>query len=209
MTDVILQTSPTAPNARIVFEDLAAEYTRRYAAYGRSSGANDEMLRYPPDAFAPPLGEFLVIQRNGETIAAGAFMSHDDETVEIKRVWTRSDIRRQGLARRVMVALEESAVRLGYVRAYLSTGHLQPEAQGLYLSLGYRPLFDTGVNPELYRSLPYEKHIGAWAGRASTTPIRPPDASATAAAETVAAIKAEQGERILARLAAHRSRVPA
>ncbi len=42
-----------------------------------------------------------------------------------------------------MAALEESAVRQGYTRAYLSTGFRQPEAFALYVSLGYRPLFDT------------------------------------------------------------------
>lgn len=209
MTDVIVPTSPIADNARIVFEGLSGEYSRRYAAYGRSSSAADEMLRYPPDAFAPPLGNFLILQREGRTIAAGAFMSHDAATVEIKRIWTDTTLRRQGLARTIMQALEHNAVQLGYTRAYLSTGHLQPEAVGLYRSLGYRALFDDRVDLERYRSLPFEKHIGAWAGRTSTTPIRPPDASAEAAAETVAAIKAEQSKHILARLEAYRARVPA
>lgn len=207
MTDIIVQTSPTADNARVVFEDLAAEYTRRYSAYGRNSGAQDEMLRYPPDAFAPPLGTFLVLQRGGQTIAAGAFMSHDDQTVEIKRVWSHADHRRSGLARRIMLALEERAAQLGYTRAYLTTGHLQPEAVGLYLSLGYRPLFDRSVDPERYRSLPFEKAIGGAA--LPETPIRLPDANAEEAAVTVAAIKAEQAERVLARIAAHRTKVPA
>ncbi len=59
-------------------------------------------------------------------------MSHDDETAEVKRVWTRDDVRRQGLARKVISALEESAASLGYSRLYLTTGFRQPEAVQLF-----------------------------------------------------------------------------
>lgn len=205
MTDELLRASPTAPEARPLFENLAAEYSRRYETHRPAGGAEDEMLRYPPEAFAPPLGDFLLIRRDGETIAGGAFMSHDDETAEFKRIWTRGDLRRQGLARRIVLALEESAAALGYGRAYLSTGFLQPEAVGLYLSLGYRPLFDQSVDPRLYRSLPFEKLIGARAGQTSATPPRPASASFEEATALVNAVKAEQAEKILARLARRRA----
>jgi hypothetical protein len=132
-------------------------------------------------------------------------MSHDDETVELKRIWTRDDLRRQGLARRIVQALEEAAADLGYTRAYLTTGFRQPEATKLYLSLGYRPLFDVAVDPALYRSLPFEKHIGAKAGTAGQTPVHPPAASLEEATARVAVVKAQQEARIAARLAAHRA----
>lgn len=203
--DEILRAAPTAPEARPLFEALAAEYSRRYAAHRPASDAEEEMLRYPPEAFAPPLGDFLLIRRGGETVAGGAFMSHDDDTAEIKRIWTRGDLRRQGLARRIVLALEESAAALGYGRAYLTTGFLQPEAVGLYLSLGYRPLFDPAADPKLYRSLPFEKRLGARAGAAAETPPRPPAASFEEASAFVAALKAGQERKILARLALWRT----
>lgn len=200
MSDVIIRSSPAAPEAQPLLEALIGEYDSRYGAASRPGGARTEIFRYPPEAFAPPLGDFLILLRDGETIAGGAFMSHDDETAELKRIWTRGDLRRQGLAHRIVVALEESAASQGYTRAYLSTGFRQPEATALYLSLGYRPLFDPKADPALYRSLPFEKHIGAKAGQPGTSPIREPAASFEEATARVTAIKTEQEARISARL---------
>ncbi|MGO4739139.1 GNAT family N-acetyltransferase [Bosea sp. 2KB_26] len=205
MTDLIVRSSPFDGKAEVLIEGLVAEYDGRYGANSRPGGARTEILRYPAEAFSPPLGDFLLLRRGDETIAGGAFMSHDDETAELKRIWTRDDLRRQGLARQIVLALEEAAAALGYTRAYLTTGFRQPEATGLYLSLGYRPLFDTTVDPTLYRSLPFEKHIGAKAGTAGSTAIYPPAASLDEATARVAIVKAEQEAKIAARLAAHRA----
>lgn len=204
MTDIIVRSSPFERKAEALVEGLIAEYDTRYGANSRPGGARAELFRYPAEAFTPPVGDFLLIRRGDETIAGGAFMSHDDETVEIKRIWTRDDLRRQGLAQRIMAALEEAAAKLGYSRAYLTTGFRQPEATALYLSLGYRPLFDRDVDPVLYRSLPFEKHIGLKAGRPGTTPIYQPAASLEEATQRVAALKAEQEAKIAARLENHR-----
>lgn len=205
MPDLIVRTSPLDPKAEVLLEGLIAEYDGRYGFNSRPGGARSEILRYPAEAFAPPLGDFLLLRRGDETIAGGAFMSHDDETAELKRIWTRDDLRRQGLARRIVLALEAAAADLGYTRAYLTTGFRQPEATALYLSLGYRPLFDVAADPTLYRSLPFEKHIGAKAGIAGGTPVYPPAASLEEATARVGAVKAVQEARIADRLAAYRA----
>ncbi len=205
MTDVIVRGSPLDAAAQPLIEGLIAEYDGRYGAASRPGGARAELMRYPAEAFAPPLGDFLFLQRKGETIAGGAFMSHDDETAEFKRIWTRDDLRRQGLARAIVIALEESAASLGYTRAYLTTGFRQPEATALYIKLGYRPLFDPSLDLTLYRSLPFEKHIGAKAGREGTSHVYPPSASFEEATARVNAIKAEQEAKISARLQSLRS----
>lgn len=204
MVDVIVSSSLLDPAARPLLDGLADEYDRRYGAVPRPGGANSEILRYPAEAFSPPLGDFLLLQRDGETIAGGAFMSHDDETAELKRIWTHPGLRRQGLARRIVLALEESAGQQGYTRAYLSTGFRQPEAVALYVSLGYRPLFDPAADPALYRSLPFEKHIGEKLGQPGTTPAYPPAASFEDATARVTELKAGQEASILARLARYR-----
>lgn len=199
MTDVIIRSSLLHPDAEPLIEGLILEYDGRYGAASRPGGARSEIYRYPEGLYRPPIGDFLLLQRDGRTIAGGAFMSHDDETAEVKRVWTDPTLRRQGLAQRIMLALEESAAGLGYTRTYLSTGFRQPEARALYLKLGYRPLFDPAADPSLYRSLPFEKHIGARAGTNGTRPIYPPAASFDEATARVAALKAEQETRILER----------
>lgn len=200
VSDIIIQSSPLAPEAQPLLESLIREYDRLYGAGSRPGGARAEVFRYPASAFAPPLGDFLLLQRNGQLIAGGAFMSHDDETAEIKRVWTHPDHRRQGLAKRVVAALEDSAARQGYTRAYLTTGFRQPEAASLYVTLGYRPLFDVKAEPALYRSLAFEKLIGARSGQTSTTPQYEPAVSFEEATARMTAVKADQEARIAARL---------
>lgn len=175
MTDQIVFSSPTDPRAQPLVADLIREYDTRYGTVFNAEGAKAELYRYPPEAFAPPVGNFLLLMRNGDTIGGGAFMRFDDNTAEFKRIWTRRDLRRQGLARRVVAALEDQAARQGYTRVYLTTGFRQPEASTLYLTQGYRPLFDPALDPAFYKSLPFEKHIGALAGRPGTTALKCPD----------------------------------
>ncbi|MGU3576593.1 GNAT family N-acetyltransferase [Brucellaceae bacterium C25G] len=204
MTDIIFQSSLLDQASQPLIDGLVQEYDRRYGNLDRSGGARAEILRYPAEAFSSPLGGFLLLQRGGETIAGGAFMSHDDETVELKRIWTAPHLRRQGLARRIVLALEDAAAELGYTRSYLSTGFRQPEASALYISLGYRPLFDTTVDPDRYRSLPFDKHIGSKFGQPTITPIYPAAATFEEATQNVLARKHVQEEKILTRLQNYR-----
>lgn len=160
MTDGFLYTTPLDPRAQPLIEALTWEYETRYGNYwGEPAGA--EMARYPAELFAPPHGAFVLLMREGTAIAGGAFKRYDERTAELKRVWTHVDLRRQGLARIVLVELEAQAARQGYSRIYLTTGFRQPEAAGLYLSAGYTALFDTTVDPEIHGSLPFEKDISA------------------------------------------------
>lgn len=79
-------------------------------------------------------GTFVVLERHGEIIATGAYKPYDKDTAEIKRIWTKSSLRQQGLAARVVQELERRALLAGYSRIYLTTGFRQPEAVRLYLS---------------------------------------------------------------------------
>jgi GNAT superfamily N-acetyltransferase len=157
MSDEFVYASPLDPRAKPLIEDLTYEYDSRYGDFFDKDGAIVEMNRYPPEAFAPPHGNFILVISGGETIAGGAFKRYDDRTAEFKRIWTRRDLRRQGLARRLLVELEAQARRQGYERIYLTTGFRQPEAKDLYLTNGYTALFDVNGDLELVRHLAFEK----------------------------------------------------
>lgn len=73
--------------------------------------------------------------------------------------------------------LEEQAVRQGYARVYLTTGFRQPEAVGLYLTNGYRALFDTAADPETIRSLPFEKWLSNTVLDGAPIPVAQPQPS--------------------------------
>ncbi|WP_140724438.1 GNAT family N-acetyltransferase [Pseudomonas sp. Hp2] len=162
MSERILYTSVRDPRAKPLFDGLEQEYGERYRdVIARIGGTpRDELERYPAEAFAPPHGAFLLLLRDEDVVGGGAFMRHRDaDTAEFKRIWTRHDLRRQGLAQRVLGELEEQAARQGYRRVYLTTGFRQPEAVGLYLKQGYTALFDLQADPESVVHLAFEKYL--------------------------------------------------
>ncbi|MEY9954229.1 GNAT superfamily N-acetyltransferase [Leifsonia sp. EB34] len=140
--------------------ELELEYDTRYGDFF-GERASTELSRYPAELFsASHGGAFVLLLRGGVPIAGGAFKRVDDETAELKRIWTSSAHRRQGLARRVVEELEAEAARRGYTRVYLTTGPRQPEAKALYLAAGYSPLFDTTLPAEEVGIHPFEKDLG-------------------------------------------------
>ena len=100
-----------------------------------------------------------MLERDGEIIAMGAYKPFDEETAELKRIWTRGDLRRQGLALLVVQELERRALRAGYRRLYLTTGFRQPEAVRLYSSFGYQPQFDLSGDLERYGQPPHDGRL--------------------------------------------------
>ena len=142
------------PLVEPMLRELAEEYLTRYGAL-----AHGELTRYPAAEFAPPHGLLILLLKDGQPVAGGAYRRHDETTAELKRIWTHSAHRRRGLARQVVQVLEERALRQGYRRIHLTTGPRQPEARGLYLSIGYRPLFDTAADPETIGPLPFAKEL--------------------------------------------------
>lgn len=155
-TDLTVRhTTVTDPLARPLLADLTHEYSTRYQK------PVDLDREYPPEEFAPPGGAFLLLLESGRPVAGGAYRRYDATTAELKRIWTDSAHRRRGLARQVLRVLEADAASRGYVRLYLTTGPRQPEAKGLYLAAGYRPLFDLTADPESIGPLPFEKDLPA------------------------------------------------
>jgi GNAT superfamily N-acetyltransferase len=156
----VVVTRPDDPLAAPLVEELSREYDERY---GLNDGipSSAELSRYPAERFTEAEGGtfLLLVDASGAPVAGGAFMREDDSTVEVKRVWTDSGHRRQGLARRVMTELEAEAARRGIRTIVLTTGARQPEAVALYISLGYSPLFDLDDDWERVSYLGFRKDL--------------------------------------------------
>lgn len=123
------------PLAEPLLAELAVEYSGRYG--GTSERVMTWLRSQPAGDFAPPSGGLYVGLLAGVPVTGGAFQRFDDETAELKRIWTDSRHRRRGLAKALLVRLETEIAARGYRRVYLTTGHLQPEAEALYTSAGY------------------------------------------------------------------------
>ena len=83
-----------------------------------------------------PQMHFYAAHRDGVAVATGGFWAYEDY-VEIKRVFVDPAARGLGFSKMLMQALEDAARALGIKIARLETGIHQPEALGLYRSIGY------------------------------------------------------------------------
>ena len=119
---------PIGEIARELIHALCSEMCERYGT--------------PPSPFSPseaaaPCTVFLVARLSGQPVGCGALRRFDDHTAEIKRMYVAPAGRRKGIARRILVELEQQAQAFSYRTIRLETGIRQPEAQCLYEALGY------------------------------------------------------------------------
>jgi GNAT superfamily N-acetyltransferase len=150
------EVSPDAPELQPILGGLFGEYSARYGDYfSRRNELEQELTEW----YLPPQGLFIVLERDGEIIAMGAYKPYDSQTAELKRIWTRSDLRRQGLALVVLQELERRALQAGYQRLFLTTGFRQPEAVRLYTGHGYQPQFDLSGDLERYGQPPHDGRL--------------------------------------------------
>ena len=126
---------------------------------GRFDGGFDPGRSSAPtlDDFAPPGGTFLVLRLDGATVGCGGFKDDAPDTAYLKRMWIAPEARGHGLGRRLLHALEEKALSLGYRKIRLETEKTLTEAQALYRASGYIEV--PPFNDELYAHHWFEKSL--------------------------------------------------
>jgi GNAT superfamily N-acetyltransferase len=107
----------------------------------------DTMPKAGPAELSPPGGAFIVGYIDGEPVCCGGVKRLDHRRCEIKKMYVIPARRGQGVARRLLHALEDSARELGYEIARLDTGPKQLNARGLYEAEGYMRIPDFNGNP--------------------------------------------------------------
>jgi GNAT superfamily N-acetyltransferase len=100
-----------------------------------------------PADFSPPGGTFLVGYEDGEPVCAGGIKGLDANACEIKRMYVVPEARGRGIAKALLVALEDEARALGYEVARLDTGPEQPHAERMYRAAGYADIGNFNANP--------------------------------------------------------------
>lgn len=139
---------PAGPEATVAlaayFDELDARFPRGFDP-GDATGAGVSTM-------APPRGTFLVGRSDdGTVIGCGGVQELDDDTAEVKRMWIHADWRGAGLGRRLLDALEQRCVDLGYTRVVLDTNATLTEAIAMYESAGYSPTERYNDNPYAQR----------------------------------------------------------
>jgi GNAT superfamily N-acetyltransferase len=89
------------------------------------------------DGFIDRGGVFLLGFVAGSPVACGALRPIDDGVFEVKRMYVRDEFRGRGLSRLMFSKLELMARDIGCCMLRIETGDKQPEALGLYRSVGF------------------------------------------------------------------------
>lgn len=105
------------------------------------------MPKAGPAELSPPGGGFLVGWAGDVAVCCGGIKRLPDGACEIKRMYVAPDVRRQGVARALLRALEAEARDLGYTVARLDTGPRQAHAKALYAAEGYVEVENFNANP--------------------------------------------------------------
>ena len=128
-------------------ELLAAMRSEIAEIYAGLDLDSPQMPRAGAAELGPPGGTFLVGMRDGDPVCCGGVKRLDERACEIKRMYVAPAARGQGVARRLLDALERAARELGYAIARLDTGPDQPHARALYESAGYVEIENFNGNP--------------------------------------------------------------
>ncbi len=107
------------------------------------------------------LNHAVVLFADKKAVACGAMKHADENSMEIKRMYTITAERGKGHASIILLALEQWAKELGYGRCILETGKRQVAALSLYNNKGYKIIQNFGPYSGVDNSVCFEKKLGA------------------------------------------------
>jgi putative acetyltransferase len=138
-------------------EALDPEVAALVTAQQRELAESGDPMVYP----AHDRVHYLVALIGGPAVACGAWQHLEDDVAELKRMYVRPSYRGRGIARALVVALEEEVMAAGYTTVRLETGTYLTGAIGLYRSAGYRPIPVYGEYVGNPLSVCFEKRLPA------------------------------------------------
>ncbi|GIF07502.1 GNAT family N-acetyltransferase [Actinoplanes siamensis] len=104
---------------------------------------------------------YLIGVVNGRAVACTAWQALEPGVAEVLRMYVRPAHRGHGLARQLIVAVEEEALAAGRPVIRLETGVYLPAAIALYQSSGYRQIPAFGIYAGNPGSVCFEKRLPA------------------------------------------------
>ena len=93
----------------------------------------------------------VVTYLNNQSAGCGCFKIYDSDTIEIKRMFVKTEMRGKGISKLILKELENWGIGKGFSQAILETGIKQMEAIGLYEKSGYQKIENFGP----YVGMPY------------------------------------------------------
>lgn len=103
------------------------------------------------------LENVVIAYRGNVAVGCGAFQSYNNNTVEIKRMYSNPNYRNQGIATKVLKELENWAKEINYQNCILETGKRQVEAVAFYQKCSYQIIPNYGQYAQMENSVCFEK----------------------------------------------------
>ena len=155
MTITIQQEPADSPDAVQLVAELDAILTPLYPDENRHGYSVEKLLNQR--VF------FYVVRVNGEAAGCSGVQLFVEEEkrpfAEVKRMYVRPKFRGQGLGKRLLAQLEETAVSHNIDLMRLETGTFQVESIGLYEKVGYYRIPAFGHYQDTENTHSYEKEI--------------------------------------------------
>ena len=105
------------------------------------------------------LNHVVIAYSNEQAVGCGAIKALDQDTMEVKRMFTSPNARGLGIASGLLSELEKWAKEMNYKRCVLETGHRMSDAIGLYSKAGYRTITNYGQYVGIANSSCFEKKL--------------------------------------------------
>jgi GNAT superfamily N-acetyltransferase len=144
---------PADPSSRVLTAALDADIRARYPGV--------EIHFVDPAALTVEGGVFMVGRLEGVPVACGALRPLGPGLLEVKRMFVAEAVRRRGVARQLIEALEGWARARGRFAIRVETGYLQHEAIALYQRAGYLRVANYGEYAGNPYSVCFEKEVEA------------------------------------------------
>lgn len=101
----------------------------------------------------------VIAMEAGQAVGCGAFRELESGKVEVKRMFVQPAYRGKGISKLILQELEKWAREENHSIVILETGNKQPEAIGLYTSLGYERIPNYSAYQGLSESICMQKEI--------------------------------------------------
>jgi GNAT superfamily N-acetyltransferase len=149
VTRVLIESRPSLD------PELAALVAAQQREIGES-GVSSSKTFVPDDDSA-----YLVAAVDGRAVACAAWRALADGVAELRRMYVRPSFRGRGIARQLIVAVEEDALAAGRPVIRLETGRALAAPIALYRSSGYTPIPAYGEYAGNPHSVCFEKRLAA------------------------------------------------
>jgi N-acetylglutamate synthase-like GNAT family acetyltransferase len=147
----IIETSAESTEATELMEELSAYLERLTGSSGKKS-FNTETMKDEKSVF------IIAKDDDGNSVGCGAISKIDNNTAELKRVYTR--IRNHNYGKEIMIYLERKAGILGYKKIVVETRKINEGAVNFYIHNGYSIIENYGKYKGREEAICFEKNVG-------------------------------------------------